>query len=185
MPTLPPLLRWARAALLAGLVLAVSAVAHTSAGGSLPGAAALVGLLGAGTLLGRAVLSSRARAGQLLALVVLEQAGLHAIFGLASGTHGHGGSAPMLGAHAVATGAIVLWVRSLERRGWQVVTLLLAAAAARVTSRVAVLRAALAAWSARPPAAPVCAPRLAGPVRLPAERFASVVVRRGPPLRVG
>jgi hypothetical protein len=79
------LLRWARAGLLSGTVLTVSALAHTSAGGMLPSVLVLVGLTGATTLILAAVLGRPAGRIRVVGLLAGGQAVLHLAMTVLSG----------------------------------------------------------------------------------------------------
>lgn len=83
-----PTLRWARAFLLAGVVVGAGGIAHASAGGLLPGPVGLLVLLatcaaGCAVFLGREASTSR-----LVALVVAGQAYVHTVLAATAGHRG-------------------------------------------------------------------------------------------------
>lgn len=93
MPSRPDvLLLWGRAAVLTGFTFLVGALGHTTAGGLLPGAPALVLMLATGTTLAAVFLSRPASTRLLVALVVVGQTLVHGALSLTAG-HGGGGGA--------------------------------------------------------------------------------------------
>lgn len=97
-----PALLWARAALLATVVLTASVVGHVSADGLLPGPVAMAGLLAAATVASAVFLTHQASPLRLVSLLVAGQAALHGVLTLLAG-HGPAGAAP---AGAVMSGAV-------------------------------------------------------------------------------
>lgn len=115
MPSRPDaLLVWGRALVLTGFTFLVGALGHVTAGGLLPGAPALVLLLGTGTTLAAVLLSRPASARLLVALVVVGQALVHGALSLTAGHAGagHAGAAsytsgPLTGSLPTASGGRV------------------------------------------------------------------------------
>lgn len=184
MPTAAPALRWTRAGLVGGSVLAVTCLAHSAGGGPLPGAPALVALLLTATFVAAPLLGRQVRTGQLAALLALEQALLHVgLMATAPPEPTRSGSAMLL-AHVLATAVLAGWLGAAERRTWALLALLADRAGATVSRRVRLV-VLLLGTAARPgpvrtrPLAPA-----ADRLRPPSERFATQVVRRGPPAPV-
>lgn len=87
--------RWSRASLLAAVVLAAGVVAHSSAGGLLPGAVPMVLLYG-GVLLGcAALLGHEASALRLVAIMVAGQGLVHTALAATAGHRGEGSGMTM------------------------------------------------------------------------------------------
>lgn len=104
-----PVLLWSRAALLATVVVTVSAVGHVSADGLLPGPAALVALLVAATAVSARFLTHQASPLRLVTLLVAGQGAIHGALSVLAG-HGSAGS-------AVATSGAAYDGRVVERSG--------------------------------------------------------------------
>lgn len=82
-----PVLLWARAALLATVVVTASVVGHVSADGLLPGPVAMAGLLAAATVASALFLTHQASPLRLVSLLVAGQAAIHGVLTLLAG-HG-------------------------------------------------------------------------------------------------
>lgn len=100
-----PALLWARAALLATVVLTASVVGHVSANGLLPGPLAMAGLLAAATVASAAFLTHQASPLRLVSLLVAGQAALHGVLTLLAGHGATAGSGASAGV-AAATGPL-------------------------------------------------------------------------------
>ena len=108
-------LLWFRAAVLAVVVVTVSAVGHVSADGLLPGVPAMAGLVAATALVVAAFLTREVSAPRLVALVVGGQAVVH---GALTVLAGHAGHAPGVAASpAIAPGRFVFDPSLVERTG--------------------------------------------------------------------
>lgn len=100
-----PALLWARAALLATVVLTASVVGHVSADGLLPGPLAMAGLLAAATVAAAVFLTHQASPLRLVSLLVAGQAVLHGVLTLLAGHGAAAGSGASAGV-AAATGPL-------------------------------------------------------------------------------
>lgn len=121
-----PVLLWSRAALLAVVIVAVSAIGHVSADGLLPGPLALLTLLVATTAVSARFLTRQASTPRLVALLVGGQVVIHGVLtllaGHASGAVPGAGSASAGAAASVAGGSgsgsgFVFDGRHVERTG--------------------------------------------------------------------
>jgi hypothetical protein len=140
----PAALRWLRALLLSTVALLAGSLAHLSAGGRLPGALGMVGLLVLGTTAAAPLLRSRASTRRVVLLLVLGQAAVHLLLTAGSGHHeDEPGPIPtgpalwlhhlsedltadhavMALAHAVAAAAVGLWLARGEHALWLLVDL--------------------------------------------------------------
>lgn len=86
-----PVVLWARAVLVTLLALFLGAAGHVTAGGLLPGASVLVLLGVVGSVLSAALLARPASTVRMVGMLVLGQAGVHAVL---TATGGHVGDAP-------------------------------------------------------------------------------------------
>jgi hypothetical protein len=194
-------LRWLRAVLLGGVTVLTGTVAHATAGGLLPSAAAMAALMACSVLLSAAVLGRTASIGLLVGFVAGGQTVIHVVLSVMSGhadepaqpiawtvdglssTAGAmvadlGAHAPMMMAHFVAATGVALWLSVGERALWSILH-----SVAVIVLRPLLL--ALLALRRLPATAPLgrvsVLPDTPGfPAHLPA--LARSVVRRGPPL---
>jgi hypothetical protein len=98
-----PALLWSRAALLAAVVVVVSALGHVWADGLLPGPAAMVGLVAVTALVSARFLTRQASTLRLVVLLVGGQAAIHGVLSLLAG-HGAGHGASHAAGHAAGHG---------------------------------------------------------------------------------
>lgn len=107
-----PALLWARAALLAAVVVLVSAVGHVSADGNLPGPLAMAALLGLTTVVSARFLTRQASTLRIVAMLVGGQAVIHGLLSVLAG-HGTGPA----GHRSAEAGSFVFDGRHVERTG--------------------------------------------------------------------